>query len=173
MKEEHERPDQERPPNLTPEIREELIDRIRDGETFKSICADRRMPTRRRLRELLSDKRDPELWVAAYFAVAGRCNEWVEDTLAIADGAERRRESVSIDGEKSSRRGGITRDRLRIEARQWLLQGFQPERFGRRPRRSGTDTEPLPILVPQDFSNMPDEEIIPKVHPRESMKSRR
>ena len=174
MKRNDQRPGQEPPPPLTDETRKELIDRLYDGETLISICADPRMPTRGTLRRLLSDKSDAELWVAAYRAQQNRCCEWADETIDIADRTGRDLAGADFvrDIGDVRRRDQTGRDRLRIEARQWLLRRLQPDKYKLSKRRRGSQPEPLPTLVAKDFSNLPEEEVIPKTDPSEKFRSR-
>ncbi len=118
---------------FTPALFTLVCDRISKGESLRSVCRDPEMPAKstvlRWLREM-PDLRDQ------YAAARDDLMEyWASDIIEIADDG-------SLDTMKGLNKYGdevmvpnhanVQRDRLRIDARKWLLSKLAPRKYGDR-----------------------------------------
>jgi len=117
----------------TPEIAAEILKRLAQGESLRSICRDAHMPDESSVREWVTydrhgfarpyrDARDIGLDVMA------------DEILEIAD------DGTNDFMEREAKRGrkiiqnkeAASRSRLRVEARKWYLQALAPKKYGNR-----------------------------------------
>lgn len=109
-----------RPSLYTPEIADEICERLADGETLISICEAKNMPTEAAVRQWAHDDREG---FSSRYAKA-RENGYArmaDQIIAIAD-------------DKS---GDPARDRLRLDTRKWLLSKALPKVYGDRLTHDG------------------------------------
>lgn len=102
----------------TAKLVEEILRRIADGESLRSVCRSEGMPSRETVREWLD--KDPDLAGQYARAVSERADVLVEDMLEIADAA----------------RGGdaeaVQAAKLRVDTRKWVASKMAPRRYGDR-----------------------------------------
>jgi hypothetical protein len=113
--------------SYTPELAAEIIERLADGETLRTICRDDHIPTERSVRRwAMADiegfaARFSQARELGYLAMAdeilevaddGR-NDWTKDD-----------EGYKVNGEN------IARSRLRVDTRKWILAKCLPKVFG-------------------------------------------
>jgi hypothetical protein len=106
----------------TPELCDEIIQRISEGETLASICRDDdRMPQRQKVYDWM-DKDDDLARRFARARIKG-FDAIAEETVRIADGKDNPGEDASI-------------RRVRVETRLKLLAKWDPKRYGERIEQS-------------------------------------
>lgn len=107
---------------LTPELKEDIIQRVASGELLKSILADESMPSRFSIfREY---ERDPEFAADMKAARQVAADLLAEEVLEISDDA---REDYKPDG--SINYELVARSKLRADNRKWLASKFDPSRY--------------------------------------------
>lgn len=134
-----------------PEIEDEIIRRIGEGEPLRQICRDEHMPTYAAVYDWAEDKtgqfaiRFAQARVRGYDAIAAECIEIADD--ARNDWMERREardgqpEQVTFNAEHAQR------SKLRIETRLKLLAKWDPKRYGERTVVAGDPNAPLTIAA--------------------------
>jgi len=111
---------------FTPALFTTVCDRISKGESLRAVCRDPEMPAKstvlRWLREM-PDLRDQ------YAAARDDLMEyWASDIIEIADdGTLDTMQGLNKYGDEN-----VQRDRLRIDARKWLLSKLAPRKYGDR-----------------------------------------
>ena len=123
-----------RPRVYTAEIAERILGELMDGRTLTDVCRDAGMPAERTVRNWVADNHQ------GFAPRYGRAREVgyhviADQILAIADDAsddcmERRKENGDI--ETTLNPVNVTRSRLRIDARRWLLSKVLPKTYGER-----------------------------------------
>ena len=133
-------------------LRELILQRIRDGESLRSICKDKAMPARSTV----------HLWLANvegfsdHYARACeiRADVYADEILEIADDASRdwitkKNPDGStyrvLDGEH------VQRARLRIDSRKWLMSKMAPKKYGDRIELEGDPDAPIQHSVQIEF----------------------
>lgn len=108
---------------LTAELKQEIVNRIAEGEPLKSIVNDDRMPTRQSIwRE---ESRDPEFAKELKMARQIAADIFAEEMMEIADNAtEDYRPDGSINYEL------VARSKMRIDQRRWMAARLDPMRYG-------------------------------------------
>lgn len=103
-----------KPSSYTPEIGEEICQRLAQGESLRSICDSQGMPYRRTVRGWVAD--DVEGFGAQYArAKEAQAHALAEDLLEIADAATNEDYQVA---------------RLRVDTRKWLASKILPKSYG-------------------------------------------
>lgn len=110
---------------LTPELKQEIIDRIADGEPLKSILAADNMPTRMTIKREYD--RDPEFLANMKMAKEIAADIYVEEMMDIADNA-----SADINPDGSVNYEIVARSKMRIDQRRWYAARLDPARYGDR-----------------------------------------
>lgn len=108
---------------MTPELKQEIAERIAAGEPLKTIVNDERMPSRQTIwRE---ERRDPEFGKEMQMSRQIAADIFVEEMMEIADNAsEDYRPDGSINYEL------VARSKLRIDQRRWTAARLDPLRYG-------------------------------------------
>lgn len=117
---------------LTPELCDELMERIIEGESVRAILSDPHMPNRATLYRRLD--RDPELAQRYSRALAWRMDILRDEIFDISDNVEIGQETVTKpDGSIETREGDMLGHRkLKIDTRKWAMARLAPERYGDR-----------------------------------------
>ena len=115
-----------RPTIFTPEIADEIVERLSEGEPLRQICRDERMPSWQTVYRWKSDdeafsRRIAGAREAGFDAIAEEC-------LDIAD--ETSNDTVYGDSGARPNSEWITRSKLRVETRLKLLAKWDPKRYG-------------------------------------------
>jgi hypothetical protein len=139
-----------RPSKYTPEIAQEILDRISRGEPLLQICRDDRMPERRTVYDWL-DRIDG---LSAQFTRArdAGCDAMAEEALIIANtpltgqkkvfssGAEGDKDSMTVTEEDM-----LGHRKLQIETRLKLLACWNPKKYGTKVQMGGDPGNPIKI----------------------------
>jgi len=134
-----------RPSKNTPELRQEITDRLSNGEPLAQICRDSWMPALRTVYDWI--EADAEF--SAHFARARMSGFDIiaQDCMTIAD--DGRNDFVAAraaDGDESAMKydaDHVQRSKLRIETRLKLLAKWDPKRYGERQQVDVNDVTPL------------------------------
>lgn len=122
-----------RPTSYSEDIAVEICDRLAKGESLKSICVDKHLPSDRTVRTWASDPKHPfspqytKAREVGYLRMADELldisddgtNDWMERRGKEGEGL-----AYAINGE------AIARSRLRVDTRKWLLSKMLPKVFG-------------------------------------------
>ena len=132
-----------RPSKYTPELAQEICDRISRGEPLLQICKDDRMPERRTVYDWL-ERIDG---LSAQFARAREegCDAMAEQSLAIMDG-----EPLAVFDEAGNKRydsGSIAWNKNRAEHRLKLLACWNPAKYGSKVAVGGDPGNPVKVEV--------------------------
>lgn len=118
---------------FTPALFSMICDRISQGESLRAVCRDPEMPAKSTVLRWLREK--PELRDQYTNARDDLMEYWASDILEIADdgtldtmpGLNKFGDEVMV-----SNHANVQRDRLRVQARQWLLSKLAPRVYGDR-----------------------------------------
>lgn len=139
-----------RPSDFTPEIANEICNKLIDGESLRGICSDEGMPHASTVCRWLSVNADFREQYA--HAREAQADTLFDDVLEIADDARndwmvRRGEDDAgwvANGEH------IQRSRLRVDARKWMASKLAPKKYGERQVLEHTDpngNNPFAVLM--------------------------
>lgn len=137
-----------RPSALTEAVRDEILERLSEGESLTSICHDDHMPSIPSVfRFLAADGMDQDQFRKSY-ARARDCQADVmaESILDIADDARNDwMEKKAKDGSTfmAVDHEHIQRSKERIDARKWLAAKLKPKKYGDKTIVSGDPDAPL------------------------------
>jgi hypothetical protein len=128
-----------RPTVYTKEIAAEILSRLAAGEPLRSICRSESMPDEKTVRAWALDPNHP---IAAQYAAAREMGFYsmADEILEIADDSRNDwvdKLSKSGDVVKVADEEAISRSRVRIAARQWLLAKALPKTFGDKVEHTG------------------------------------
>ena len=117
--------------NWTEDLRETICARISEGQSIRTIGADRAMPSARAIHRYLAA--DETFWQQYARARIVRAESWADEIVEIADDAsndwmERERKDGSF--ETVVDQENIQRSRLRIQTRQWLMGKHASTQYG-------------------------------------------
>jgi hypothetical protein len=128
------------------ELADRICERLADGESLRSICADEEMP----------DKSTVFRWLAAnetFRDQYARAREAQADTLFdeilhIADTPQMGEKTEVSDGKIKVVSGDmIDHRRLQVDARKWMAGKLRPKKYGERLELAGDPDAPLiPVL---------------------------
>lgn len=115
-----------RPSDYGSEIAGTICDRLASGETLRAICRDDAMPAQSSVYLWLRTHADfSEQYARAREAQA---DNWADEIVEISDDASNdymeREHGPAVNSEH------ITRSRLRVDARKWLMSKAAPKKYG-------------------------------------------
>ena len=122
----------------TPEIAKEICERIANGETMRSICRDRHMPSWSGVYTWQRTK--PDFAADLLQARDTGFDAIAEDILTLAD------EPVADDGEKVKHSDILFQRKIQIDAHFKLLSKWSPNRYGDQVS-DGSKTQPITVNV--------------------------
>jgi hypothetical protein len=128
-----------RPSIRTPEMVDEILKRIAEGETLASICREDGMPGRTAFYEWLAEDRE----LSERFARARDVgfDAIADEALGIADDGAR--DYTAEEGRIVVDHDHIARSRLRVDTRLKLLAKWAPRKYGERLELAGDPERPL------------------------------
>ena len=131
-----------RPSKFTPEIQNEILERLRQGESARQICRSDHMPD---WSNFLRFKRDNEEFRAQYdIAWADGFTAWETQIVEIANDQSRDFQPDGKGGVKSDNTA-VNRDRLRIDTMKWIMCKRVPHTYGDRVQQEITGKDGAPI----------------------------
>lgn len=119
---------------FTDELAEEILTRIAEGESLRSICLDERMPGRKTVMERIVDD---ESFRSKYARAREIQTEvMVDEMQEIADnGSNDWMERNNAEGQAAGwvQNGeAVARSKLRLEQRRWYAEKLLPKKYGRK-----------------------------------------
>ena len=131
---------------MTDELFFQLCDRLSQGETLVTICADKSMPAKSQLyKRLYADEKSREIYYAAREI---QMEAMAEEILEISDDAS---QDFSVDdrGRRISHNDVVQRARLKTDTRKFLMSKMAPRRFGDKnvTEISGAGGAPLAMTI--------------------------
>lgn len=127
-----------RPSDYSLELVNSICIRIAEGESLRSICRDDAMPAMSAVFR----------WIAAHeefkeqyaMAMEQRTEALFEEILEIAD--ETSRDTIDTENGEKANSEWISRSRLRVDARKWMLSKMMPKKYGDKIAIGGADDLP-------------------------------
>lgn len=136
---------------LKPELQEEIINRLSDGEPLRKICRDDHMPNWATVYRLMDADSDFKQRIAHAREIGEEAIS--QDILAIADTpVEGIETEESENGIKTKRSDMLGHRKLQIETRLKLLAKWNPKKWGDRMQHANDPENPL-------IANISDEEL--------------
>lgn len=120
-----------RPSLYTPEIIDELCERLSNGEPMAAICREEGMPSHVTVWNWMNDKTDPERAAFVSESIA-RAREVGEDVIAaqVLEIVDQNPERVATMHGDQIDSGDVSNRRMRAEYRLKLLAKWNPKRWG-------------------------------------------
>lgn len=104
-----------RPSDKSPELLEAFLERVMKGESVKSICDGKDMPSRETVYKWM---RDDEEFADKYARAKEVCSHlYQEEIIEIADRPKKTRNDVEA-------------DKLRADVRKWVASKLNPKKYG-------------------------------------------
>lgn len=119
-----------RPSEFSQRVADVICNRLADGESLRTICADDAMPHRATVfRWLAADEAFRDQYAAAREAQA---ETLFEEMLEIADDSSGDVKLVGKDGEEREVCDGefVQRSKLRVDTRKWMASKLAPKKYG-------------------------------------------
>lgn len=124
-----------RPSDFTPEIANEICERLSKGESLRKICeSDDFLPSARTVHRWLALEDE---WALAFRQQYARAREAQADFYA--------EDVVDISDEAVADAVEVARNRLRIDARKWYAGKLAPKKYGDKIAHVGGDEGDAPI----------------------------
>ncbi|WCS27251.1 terminase small subunit protein [Methylobacterium sp. NMS14P] len=121
-----------RPSDYGPEIAGEICDRLASGQTLREICRDEMMPKHTTIYRWMREHDEFRSQYAQ--AREAQADTWADEIVEIADdGTNDWMERRGKDGEALdpvADHEHISRSKLRVEARKWLMGKAAPKKYG-------------------------------------------
>lgn len=109
------------------EIINEICDRISKGESLRSVLRSENMPSLSNFFAWIDSNKEFQNQYAR--ATELRADTIFEDILSISDSTEN--DVIELpDGKEVVNHNVINRDRLRVDARKWMLSKMMPKKYG-------------------------------------------
>ena len=134
-----------RPSDFTPEIANEICERLIGGESLRGICIDDHLPDARTVHRWLVV--NDEFRQQYAHAREAQAETLFDDILEIADDA--RNDWMVRRGEDDAgwvaNGENLQRSRLRVDARKWMASKLAPKKYGDKVALTGGDETDTPI----------------------------
>lgn len=115
-----------RPSDYSQELVEIICARIADGESLRAICRDEGMPAKGTVFRWIAQIKEFQDQYEA--AMVQRSEAMFEDILEIADDTSR--DTIDTENGEKANSEWISRSRLRVDARKWMLSKMMPKKYG-------------------------------------------
>lgn len=143
-----------RPSDFGPEVVGAICDRLASGETLRGICRDDAMPDQTTVFRWLRQHEEFRLQYAQ--ARETQADTWADEIVEISDDGSndwmRRNHGEDDEGYRVNGEH-VTRSRLRVDARKWLMSKAAPKKYGDKivNEHSGPDGGDIPVAVTTDL----------------------
>lgn len=138
-----------RPSKYSPEIADEICQRLSEGEPLRQICRDERMPAWQKIYEWMM--KDEVLSGAIAHARDMGYDAMAEECLIIADTPQLGQAQVMDDkGSRITIEDMLGHRKLQIETRLKLLAKFNPKKYGDKVQVSGDPENPMQTKITFD-----------------------
>lgn len=131
-----------RPSKFTKEIASRICERLAAGETLRAVCRDERIPSEVTVRRWAIDDTGG---FSAQYAKAREVgyHAMADEMVEIAD--ETRFDTIRGEDDAADRPNTewISRSRLRVDTRKWLLSKALPKIYGDKLEHTGADGGPI------------------------------
>lgn len=135
------------PSTFTPALGDEICQRMAEGETLTEICRSPGMPAFFSVHRWAG--RHPEFGEAFACAREAQAHRWAEEVIEISDDSRNdwitreteRGEEITVNHEH------ISRSKLRVDTRKWLLARVLPKTYGDKVEVAGSVENPLTLLI--------------------------
>jgi transposase-like protein len=111
----------------TEETRLTILEKLSEGNSLRSICAEQGMPSESLVRKWTT--LEPEFGTQYARAREAGMDAMADEILAIADDVASDYKETA-DGRKVIDQEAINRSRLRVDARKWLMSKIAPKTYG-------------------------------------------
>lgn len=140
-----------RPSDFSQEVTDLICERLADGESLRSICADDDMPGKSTVFGWLADPNHEEFRTKYALAREAQTEALVDEMTEIADDGtndwmEQRDGDGQLIGWKENGEA-LRRSALRISTRQWIAEKLKPKKYGAKMALSDADGGPLVVQV--------------------------
>jgi len=142
-----------RPSSYSLHTAETICERLADGESLISICADEGMPAKKTVLQWLSKHEE----FRNQYAVARerQAEHYLDEILEISDDGSRDYKKQA-DGREAPDYDHMARSRLRVDSRKWIMSKLAPKKYGDKLGISGDgDGSPLVVQI-MKFSDKGD-----------------
>jgi len=138
-----------RPSDFTPEVANEICERLSKGESLRKITGPERddfMPSETTVRRWLAGDDDWSTEFRRQYAHAreAQADHYADEIVSIADCTDL--QANPFDGSVPMVRDP-QRDRLRIDARKWVASKLAPKKYGDRTIHAGDDENPVKVIT--------------------------
>lgn len=136
-----------RPSEFSQEVADRICERIGDGESLRSICADDDMPNKATVfRWLAANEKFSDQYARARETQA---DTLFDEMLDIADDARNDWMERSGDEDAGWQVNGenIQRSKLRLEARKWMAGKLRPKKYGEKITQEHTGDGGGPVVI--------------------------
>lgn len=137
-----------RPSDYSEEMATLICNRMINGESLRSICRDTAMPDPGTVLRWAS--KNPEFRQQYDDAMAQRAESMFEEILDIAD--ETSRDTIDTETGERANTEWISRSRLRVDARKWMLSKMVPKKYGDALRLGGEGEDGAITVVIKDWT---------------------
>lgn len=137
-----------RPSDFNPRIADLICERLADGQSLREICRDEGMPGRTTVFRWLEAHEDFRNQYA--YARELQAEHYADEILEISDdGSNDWMERKSADGSSVivADHEHISRSKLRVDARKWLLSKMMPKKYGEKVSAELTGKDGGPIAT--------------------------
>lgn len=122
-----------RPEAYTKEAADEICNRLAGGESLRQICADPKLPGISTVMRWLFDESKKEFWEHYARAREIQAERWADEILEIADDGTNdwvERELQNGSSVKVVDHEHVSRSKLRVDSRKWLMSKLLPKKYG-------------------------------------------
>lgn len=134
-----------RPPAISAAQVDIICDRVTNGETCKAVCAEIGV-AESTFRLMVSNDKPAGLSARYARAREQQAEAWSDEIVALADESERDTR-IGKDGEELPDHEWITRSRLRVDTRKWLMAKLHPRVYGEKVEQQITGKDGGPLTV--------------------------
>ena len=132
---------------FTKELADIICERIANGQSLREICRDKDMPSKEGVRGWLIRH---ESFAAQYArAREAQADHFAEEILEISDDGSNdwMSRKQGDDTVEVVNHEHISRSKLRVDARKWLMSKMAPKKYGDKVELGGPDGGPLQVQI--------------------------